>query len=188
MKNKVIYYQKSLLKNKRVLNKIKTGSIFIYPTDTIYGIGCSALNKKSIEKIREIKGRNKKPFSIIVPNKKWIKDHCKVQNKWLKKLPGKFTLIIKLKTKDLPKNISFGDTLGVRIPKHWISKLVKKLKIPIITTSVNKADKKYMTNLKDLDKGIAKKAEFILFGGPLNKRPSTIIDTIHNKIIKRCQK
>lgn len=188
MKNKVLYFQKSLLNNEEILNKIKNGAIFIYPTDTIYGIGCSALNKKSISKIRLIKGRNKKPFSIIVPSKTWIKDNCKVNDKWLKKLPGKFTLIVKLERKILPKNVSFKDTVGVRIPKHWISKISNKLNVPIITTSVNKANKKYMTNLKNLDKDIKNKVEFILYGGPLNKEPSKIIDTIQNKIIKRCRK
>ena len=80
--------------------RIKSGKIFIYPTDTIYGLGCDATNAEAVKKIREIKERTKSPFSVIAPSKKWIKENCEITKKRaLWKLPGKYTIIFKLKNK-----------------------------------------------------------------------------------------
>ena len=97
---------------------IKNGAIFIYPTDTIYGLGCDAENNESIGLIRKIKYRDKdKPISIIAPSKEWIKKHCIVEDKLLEKyLPGPYTLILKKKDKNFLKTVSSNDSLGVRIP------------------------------------------------------------------------
>ncbi|MEK6934444.1 MAG: Sua5/YciO/YrdC/YwlC family protein [Nanoarchaeota archaeon] len=177
----MIISKQEFLKNKKFyLNKIKNGSIFIYPTDTIYGLG-AILNKKNSNKIRKIKQRTNKPFSIIVPSKKWIKENC-ITNRNIKKLPGKYTLILNLKNKKTSPNPNL-ETLGVRIPKHWISQIAKGLNKPIITTSVNISNKPYMTSLKNLNKSIKSKVDFIIYQGYLNNKPSKII--LNNKIIKR---
>lgn len=171
-------------------NEIKKGAIFIYPTDTIYGLGCDATNEKAVEKIRKIKDRNKKPFSVIVPTKRWILDNCYIEKrheKFLKKLPGKYTLILRLKNKKaVAKNVS-QNTLGVRIPKNWFSNVVKTIGIPIVTTSVNLTNKKPMTSLEDLDKEIIKKVDFLIYEGKKSGKPSTIVDLTEEKakIIKR---
>src|SRR3989344_4701812 len=83
-----------------VAEQIREGAIFIYPTDTIYGIGCNALDETAVEKIRQLKDRPTNPFSIIVPSKKWITDNCLITaegKEWIAKLPGPYTLIFKLK-------------------------------------------------------------------------------------------
>jgi|SRR3989338_9626160 len=176
-------------KNKEFLKKIKKGAVFIYPTDTIYGIGCNALNSKAVKRVREIKNRAKTPFSVIAPSKKWIKNNCIITRqaeKWLKKLPGKYTLILKTKSK-LPKEIAPGtNTIGVRIPKNWFSSTAKKLNIPIITTSVNISGKKFMTSLSDLGKKIKESVDFIIYEGKKKARPSRIVDlTGKARMIKR---
>jgi len=128
-----------------ILRRIKEGKIFIYPTDTIYGIGCDATNEESVQKIRELKGRYDNPFSIIAPSKDWITENCEVSGsvlKWLRKLPGPYTLILKLKTQgSLARSVNNGlDTIGIRMPKHWIHDFFSNLNIPIITTSANKQE------------------------------------------------
>ncbi|MBI2499474.1 threonylcarbamoyl-AMP synthase [Candidatus Woesearchaeota archaeon] len=183
----MIISKQQFLKNKKVyIKKIKQGSVFIYPTDTIYGIGCISTNKKSINRIKEIKQRTNKPFSIIVPSKNYILKKCKYNKnlkKHLKKLPGKYTLILELKNKKLSPNKI--NTIGVRIPKHWFSKIVKEINLPIITTSVNISNNPYMTSLKDLSTEIKSKVDFIIYQGHLNNKPSKIINLITNQIIKR---
>lgn len=181
-----IISKNQFLKNKIFYIKKIKRAIFIYPTDTIYGIGCIIKNKKSIQKIRKMKQRSNKPFSIIVPSKSWIIKNCK-QNKnlkkYLKKLPGKYTLILELKNKKLSPNPNIS-TIGIRIPKHWISKIIKEINQPIITTSVNITNKTYMTSLKNLNSKIKSKVDFIIYQGYLNNKPSKVIDLITNKRIR----
>ncbi len=176
-------------KKKEFLKKIKKGEIFIYPTDTIYGIGCNALNSRAVRKIRKIKQRKKTPFSVIAPSKGWIRKNCTVSKeaeKWVNKLPGKYTLILK-KKKKLPDEIAPNlKTIGIRIPKHWFSKEIKRLNIPIITTSVNVSGKRFMTSLKDLNKNIKNKVNFIIYEGKKTAKPSKIINLIRKtESIKR---
>ena len=177
---------------KRLIAFIRYGAVFIYPTDTIYGIGCNALKDKSVQKVRKIKMRDSKPFSVIAPSKKWILANCVVRSahkKFLDKLPGKYTLIFRLKKKNsvskyvnsagiTPKN-NF-QTLGVRIPKHFISKIAAELNVPIVTTSVNVSGKKNIASLKQLNhkenKRITDGADFIIYTGKKDGKPSTIVD------------
>jgi L-threonylcarbamoyladenylate synthase len=187
--------QKTLSKknflNGNYIKQIKKGAVFIYPTDTIYGIGCDATNKKAVARIRNIKGRTNKPFSVIAPSKTWISRNCFIDEKdksFLKKLPGKYTLILKLMNKTaVAKNVVFGETLGVRIPNHWFSRIVKEINKPVITTSVNMSGEQTMTSLEDIDKNILKKIDFIIYEGKKPGKPSTMIDLTEEraKIIKR---
>lgn len=166
---------------KQLAEKIKKGNLFIHPTDTIYGLSCSALNEKSVEKIRNLKNSKEIPFSVWVPSQEWIIENChlpKGGEKWLEKLPGPYTLILKLKNKKaVAKNINFNkDSLGVRIPQHWFGEIVKELGFPIITTSANKHGAPFMSGLDDLHEDIKKKIHFIIYEGEKKGRPSTIVD------------
>jgi len=163
--------------------KIKGGAVFIHPTDTIYGIGCTALKSASVKKLREIKQQFDRPLSVIVPSKDWIRQNCDSPNKiemrrWMKKLPGPYTLILKLKNKEAvcPETNLNGGTIGIRIPDHWISKVAEALDIPIVTTSANISGKDYMTNLDDLEKPIAGKVDFMIYEGEKEGHASTIIN------------
>ncbi len=174
-----VFSKKDISKLKE---KILFGAVFIYPTDTIYGIGCDATNEKSVKRIREIKLRDEKPFSVIAPSKDWISENCEVGSE-MYSLPGPYTLILKLKNKKcIAESVNIGmDTLGVRIPKHWFSDIVKELNIPIVTTSVNKSGEKFMTCLEDLDKDI--KVDFVIYEGEKEGKPSKLIK--YGKVIKR---
>jgi L-threonylcarbamoyladenylate synthase len=173
-----ILYARELLKWKdRVLKGIKEGKIAIYPTDTIYGIGCSALLDEPIKKIRELKNRPDAPFSVIAPYREWISENCIVDENYLDKLPGPFTFLCKTKRKVVSDQVNPGlDSLGVRLPDNWFSTLIAEMDIPFVTTSVNKSKEKYMTSLEDIDHDIVNKVDFIIYDGPKEGKPSTIID------------
>jgi tRNA threonylcarbamoyl adenosine modification protein (Sua5/YciO/YrdC/YwlC family) len=164
-----------------ILQRIKDGAIFIYPTDTIYGIGCDALNEKAVQKIRELKDRVENPFSVWAPSKKWIEDNCNIKKDdkhWLNKLPGPYTLILKLKNKEaICKSVNMNkNTLGVRIPDHWFNIVIKNLNIPIVTTSVNKAGNPFMTSLEELDHEMEQRIDFIIYENEKKGKPSKIVN------------
>jgi len=186
----MIINKEEFLKSKRkYLNKLK-GNIFIYPTDSIYGIGCDATKEKLVQKIRELKKSNLQPFSIIAPSKEWVYQNCVVgekEKKYVEKLgkyitingqKHRFTLILKLKNnKSIAKNVNHGkNTVGVRIPNNWFSEVVKELNIPIITTSANVTGEDFMTSLDNLNENIKKSVEIIIHEGEKKGKPSTIIN------------
>ena len=179
------------LRKKEVIEKIKKGAVFIHPTDTIYGLGCDASNETAIKRIRKIKDRHNTPFSVWVPSQDWIKNNCQsstVLNKWLKELPGAYTLIVKLKNKKCvaPNTNPENQTLGVRIPNHWFHEFIKELNFPIITTSANKIGKNFMTSLENLDIEIKRNVDFIIYEGEKKVRPSKIINLVEEeKVIER---
>ena len=164
-----------------IIESIIDGAVFIYPTDTIYGIGCNAQISKSVKKIRQLKARATNPFSVIAPSIEWIKENCvvaKEAEEWLDKLPGPYTLILKSKNqKCVAKDVNPGlGTLGVRIPNHWISKIVAEAEIPVVTTSVNRSGQDYMTSLEDLDPAVKKSIDFVIYEGAKEGRPSKIVN------------
>jgi len=163
-----------------ILKGISKGDVFIHPTDTIYGLGCDATNEKSIKKLRRLKQMPEKPLSVIAPNVEWILDNCEITKEaeeWLKKLPGPYTLILKLKNKNaVAKNTSFSDTLGVRIPDHWIKQIANMLNTPLITTSANVTGKMFMATLEELDPEIKKGVDFAVYEGEKQGHASTIVD------------
>jgi len=172
------------------LEKISDGAVFIYPTDTIYGIGCNALNKRSVAKVRELKIRESAPFSVWAPSTKWIKDNCVLDKKdqdSFEKLPGPITLVLELKNeKSLADNVAPGiKTLGVRIPDHWFSKVVEKLDIPIVTTSANKTGRPFMTSVENLDPEIKEGIDFMIYEGPKEGQPSKIINLVKGMVKER---
>ena len=173
-----------------LMESIIDGAVFIYPTDTIYGLGCNALKSAPVKKIRDIKNRAKNPFSVIAPSKQWIFDNCVIEEeavKWIEKLPGPYTLILKVKNSAVAKEVNSNlNTLGIRIPDHWFSSFVEELEVPIVTTSANKAGSNFMTSLDNLDLDIKNNVDFIIYEGEKKGSPSKIIDLTNKiKIIKR---
>ncbi|MEK6955181.1 MAG: L-threonylcarbamoyladenylate synthase [Nanoarchaeota archaeon] len=160
--------------------------VIIYPTDTIYGIGCYALDDNLVKKIKDIKKRDSsKPLSVIV-DKKWIKDNCftnKMINFYLKKLPGKYTLILRLKNKKaISKEVNNdSDTVGVRIPNKSFT---KRLPIPFVTTSVNVSGEPPITDTSQISSDIRNKVDLIVEGGTLNNKPSKVYDLTKDKPIR----
>jgi len=178
------------LEKAKIIDAIIKGSVFIHPTDTIYGIGCNAQNQKAVRKVRKLKSRTTNPFSVIVPSLEWVHENCvitKEGEEWLSKLPGSYTLIFKLKNKCVAKEVNQGlNTLGVRMPNHWIKDVAADANVPIVTTSVNRSGEDYMSSLEDLDSTIKGGIDFVLYEGKKEGKPSKIVDlTGKLKVIER---
>ena len=178
------------IREKNIIKAIKQGKIIIYPTDTIYGIGCDALNTDSVLKIRMIKERDaEKPFSIIAQSKQWIYKNFEVNKSYIRKLPGPFTFILRTKKEKLVSNHVTNNVniLAVRIPNHPFIKVIQKAKTPFISTSVNLSGEPPVTDINRIPRKIAKQVDIIIDAGQLNNPPSTLIDLTGNiaRIIQR---
>ena len=188
---RVLIKEEFLQEKDTIRNRLKEENlVLVYPTDTIYGIGCNALSKEAVQRIRKIKKRESSPFSVIAPSKEWIVKNCSLNEnakEWLKKLPGPYTLVLKTKEECVAKNVAPGlKTLGIRIPDHWFSDFAKEMNIPIISTSANVSGNDFMTSLEDLDEDIKGKVDFIVYEGVKEGKPSRIIDlTGRIKVIER---
>lgn len=176
------------INEKDIVNYIKEGKVFVYPTDTIYGLGCDATNKEAVIKIRLAKDKSSKPFSVIAPSKTWILQNFEVNRRYVEKLPGPFTYILKNKKKNLvvPEVCDTG-SLGIRIPDHDFTRIVQKSKKPFVTTSVNKVGKRPVRTITKIPRKILKYIDIIIDAGELDNSASTIIDMREEipKIIKR---
>ena len=179
----ILTKEEFLKNNKKYEEMIKGGAVFVYPTDTIYGLGCDATNRSAVKKIRQLKARPDNPLSIIAPSKEWIEENCEVFGQaidWLEKLPGPYTLILKLKEEEsiAAEVNNNSETIGIRIPDHWFSYVVKRLDLPLVTTSVNKQSQPFMTTIDTCDDEIKQKVDFIIYEGEKKGKPSKLINLI----------
>lgn len=171
------------------VDMLQDGKIIVYPTDTIYGIGCDILKPKAIQTIQKIKNRKKqKPLSIICADLKDISRWALVSNfqyKILKKyLPGPFTFILKA-SKEAPKILQDPKrkTIGIRIPNNEVClNLVKELGNPIITTSVNESGQQNYANPEKIKKDWFGKVDLILDASEIKGEPSTIVSLIDDQV------
>jgi L-threonylcarbamoyladenylate synthase len=152
---------------EEILEAIKSGAIFIYPTDTIYGLGTNAFLNESVEKIRQIKNRDTKPFSVIAPNKEWIEENCAVSRGEIDKyLPGPYTLLVHRKKECVAEGVSSqDDSLGVRLIDHWFMSALAEAGVPFVTTSVNLSGEARMAKLEDVPESILSQIDYVIYEG-----------------------
>ncbi len=168
----------------RVTNILKDGGIIIYPTDTVYAIGCDALNVRAVERICRIKNINppKANLSIICYDLSNLSQYVKVSNshfKLMKKnLPGPFTFILPTNS-NLPKIYKNRKTVGIRVPdNNIIREIVRVLGNPVLTTSVRDEDEilEYTTDPELIAEKYKNEVNLIIDGGYGGIEASTIID------------
>lgn len=165
-----------------IVRDLELGNIMIYPTDTLYAIGCDALNVKAIERICKMKGINpdKTNLSIICSDISQVSEYARYDNKSFRLLkdntPGAFTFLFK-SSPSLPKAFKGRKVVGVRIPENnTIIEIVKRLGHPILTTSIEYVDEDYATNVELITETYYNKVDMVIDGGNGNIELSTIID------------
>jgi L-threonylcarbamoyladenylate synthase len=149
---------------KTAVSILRKGGLIIYPTETLYGIGCDATNKRAVAKVYKIKKRKRNlPVSILVSSKTMAKKYVSLSQKAIGKLPGRYTFILPVKRK-LPVS---KDMTGIRLPKHWCTKLTRALDKPIVSTSVNISKRKPLTDIKKIQKIFGSKIALYIDQGKL---------------------
>lgn len=171
---------------QKVVEILEKGGVIIYPTDTVYGLGCDIFDQRAVERIARIKGLkpSEANFSIIVHDFSHLSDFTRhVDNaifKLLKKnLPGPFTFILNASS-SLPKLFkNKKKTVGIRIPDNpIILEIVRQLGRPILTTSVLDDDEliEYTTDPELIHEKFAEQVDLVIDGGYGDNTPSTIVD------------
>ena len=170
----------------QIVECLKDGGIIIYPTDTIYGIGCDIFQQKAVERIAKIKNVDlkKQNFSFICSDLSQLSDYTlpisRNTYKIMKRvLPGPYTFILKANG-SIPKMFKTKKkTVGIRIPNHKIPQvLVNKMGNPILSTSVHDQDTimKYSTDPELIYEKYFNKVDIVIDGGIGHLTPSTVVD------------
>lgn len=174
-----------------LVEKLLSGAIMVYPTDTVAGIGCVGNLKSTVNKLYEIKGREmNKVVSYAFSNKKMIQKFAEIPpsaEKLFDLLPGPLTLILPLKSESPPLYGLDGKTIGIRIPEvPWLLKLITLIDYPLITTSANISGKPSAKNVNEINKEILEKIDILIeWEGNLSNYSSTVVSLIENPKILR---
>jgi len=170
---------------KKVVEVLRNGGLVIYPTDTVYGLGCDITNTKALERIAKIKGikLEKSNFSFVCFDLSNLSDYVKQIDtatfKILKRaLPGPYTFILP-GNNDLPKEFRKKKTVGIRVPDNNIAReIVKLLGNPIVSTSIRDEDDviEYSTDPELIFEKWQNKVDLVIDGGYGDNVASTIID------------
>jgi tRNA threonylcarbamoyl adenosine modification protein (Sua5/YciO/YrdC/YwlC family) len=164
---------------KRVAEILTSGGIVVYPTDTVYGMGCCMTNKRGIDTINHIKG-SAKPRSIMLADLKEISQYGKVSNEAFRilrtMLPGPYTFILPA-TRLVPRLLQTNrKSIGVRIPEHWFCQaIVREVGEPIITASVPLAHGERHIDPIEIERDLGHRVDAVVDSGILPDIPSTII-------------
>lgn len=192
---KIVKVIKGSLSDKQlqqVINVFKEGGIAVIPTDTVYGVFCSAENKKAVKKIYDLKGRDfSKPLQVFVSSLKQMRELAGIgnsQKRFLEeKLPGPYTLIFKAKPEGVKKMKFINETIGIRLVElDIINTIINGLNGPLAATSANFSGAATPDKFRDIDKEFLKNVDIcIQFDKIVRGKASTVIDMTDGKKIIR---
>jgi tRNA threonylcarbamoyl adenosine modification protein (Sua5/YciO/YrdC/YwlC family) len=175
----------------KAVEMLKNGGVIIYPTDSVYAVGCDIFQQKAVERVCKLKNIDikKSSLSLICSDLSNISTYAKVSNnvfKLLKRnLPGAFTFILN-GSSNLPKILKHRKTIGIRIPQNnIILQIVRELGNPIFTTSIKSADEisEYETDTELLIERYENTVDLLIDGGFIGNTPSTIVDCTEDEPI-----
>lgn len=172
----------------RAVESLKQGGVVVYPTDTVYGLGCDITQRQAIDRVIRIKGRDpQKPMSFVCADLTHISRYANVTDfayKILKRyLPGPYTFVLPA-SRETPKILqSRQRTVGIRIPAHPVPlALVAQLGEPLLSTSANRSSQETVSDPQDLEQRFAHDVDFILECGPLPVLPSSVISLVDDRV------
>ncbi len=176
----------------RAVQILRDGGVIIYPTDSVYAMGCDMTCNKAVERVAQLKGIDptKADFSLICHDFSHLSDFGKIENhvfKLMKKnLPGPFTFILPASS-NVPKLFKHKKkTIGIRIPDNKILlEIVRELGNPLISTSIHDEDEiiEYITDPELIYEKYEQQVDLVIDGGFGNNEPSTVIDCTGDEIV-----
>jgi tRNA threonylcarbamoyl adenosine modification protein (Sua5/YciO/YrdC/YwlC family) len=173
---------------RKAVEVLRSGGIVIYPTDTVYGMGCDLFNKKGIDRIYEIQRRDRKqPLSFICADLKDISRYARVSDDAYKimrrLLPGPYTFILEA-SRVVPKTIlPKRKTTGIRVPDNRICQtLLAEMGSPIISTSIKNEDGELLSDPRIIEEFFGKRVDMIIDGGVIAAAPSSVVSLLDDGI------
>lgn len=166
----------------QIVDYLRADGVIIYPTDSLYAIGCSLKSAKAVEKIKNIKFKQTNNFSICCDTLSRVAEYVKIDNdcfRMLKdNLPGAFTFILKASSKVPDRTLHKRKTIGVRIPDNNIVRaIVEALDAPLLSTSIPlDEDAEYSTDPELIHEKYAQSVDLVIDGGIAEGEPTTVVD------------
>jgi tRNA threonylcarbamoyl adenosine modification protein (Sua5/YciO/YrdC/YwlC family) len=168
----------------KVIQILRSDGVIIYPTDTVYGLGCDIHSKKALDKVRRIKKMDdKRPLSFVFADLKSISQYAQVEDndyKILRKfLPGPYTFVLKA-TRLVPRIVlTKRNEVGIRIPDNKVCQaLVTELGNPILSSSVRMPDEELLWDPKEIERIYKGQVELVIDAGTFMPEPSSVISLV----------
>ena len=170
-----------------IVARIRAGAVVVYPTDTVYGIGC-VLDDDAVERVYEAKGREEgKPMSIAVPRVEDVARYALLVNVDTLEglLPGAVTVVLPC-TDIVPDRVTAGGTtIAVRVPDHPLALELVRLAGPLVATSANKSGMPAATTCEEARRQLGSAVDIYIDGGPCGGNlPSTVVDLVNGTILR----
>ncbi len=173
---------------QRAFEVLERGGVIAYPTDTYYGLGCDLFSKKAIEKLYQLKGRDRrKPLSFLCPDLSDVAKYAHVSNfayRTMKRLtPGSFTFVLEA-TRAVPDMMmSRQKQVGIRVPDSAVPReLAARLGRPLVTTSATDSEGNVLLDARDIKEVLGHGLDLILDGGVLLNEPSTVVSLVSDAL------
>ncbi len=173
---------------KRICDLLDGGGVVIYPTDSVYAVGCAIGSSKGVDKLRQLSGKSSKEMSLIFSSISSVSEYCKVDNATFKLLkrntPAAITFIMKSLSRLPDKVVAKRKTIGVRIPDNTIARsLVEMLGEPLLSTSLKSdVEEEYLTDPELINEMWGCQVDCVIDGGFGDNRPSTVVDVSGDEV------
>ncbi|MCU4751875.1 L-threonylcarbamoyladenylate synthase [Halobacteria archaeon AArc-curdl1] len=176
---------------ERAAEAIRDGDAVVYPTETVYGLGADALDPEAIERVFEIKGRDRtNPLSFAVPSVpaalEYVRANSTERQFMARFLPGPVTVLCR-RREAVPEELTAGrDRVGVRVPDQPVAlRLCERAGTPITATSANRSGHGSVTRVSDLDSSVRDAVAIVLDDGETPGTESTVVDVESATIVRR---
>lgn len=167
---------------RRVVDALERDGVVVYPTDSVYALGCSLRSARGLERLRQLCGKQTGELSIVCDGISRAAEYCRVDNatfRTLKRnLPGAITFVLDASSRMPDKALQRRKTIGIRVPDNAIARtIVERLGCPLVTASLKSDDEtEYLTDPELIHERYGRDVALVVDGGPGSLVPTTVVD------------